>query len=538
MPYNLIRESWIPVRRRNGERERIAPWQITANHDGNPVIALDAPRPDFSGALIQFLIGLVQTVAPPKEEEAWFLLYENPPSPEPLQELFKRVEGAFNLDGDGPRFMQDFEPLAGKEHGIGKLLIETPGEETERENTDHFNKRGKIFGLCLPCTASALFTLQTNGPEGGRGILTGLRGGGPLSTVVLGDTLWETIWINVLEEQRFLGACGNPDKQGIADRFPWMAPTRTSERGLKTTPFDVHPAQLYWGMPRRIRLDTIGMGRGVCDVCGKEAEDRLGRFYTRPQGTDFYGAWRHPLTPIRRTAETVLPIHCRPGGISYRHWMGIVQEDKEEDREPALVVHVFHYDRQEYLPRKLFRLWAFGYDLKQMKARCWYESTMPLFHIPQSIRNEFEGHVAVLVKAANEIGKNTRWCLEKAWFKESKKPKKTRRDMSYVDAFFCQGTENDFFSALGSLREELGAGVDTIPVKVGWHKVLCGYSEWIFDLFAQSSPVGYGDPRRIALARRDLLRANKFGKTIRDLLGLPVETAQSRRQKKQRLPIS
>ena len=70
MTFNLIHEQWIPVRRQNGARSMIAPWQITDDLNGNPVIVLDAPRPDFSGALIQFLIGLVQTTMAPKNDRA------------------------------------------------------------------------------------------------------------------------------------------------------------------------------------------------------------------------------------------------------------------------------------------------------------------------------------------------------------------------------------------------------------------------------------------------------------------------------------
>jgi hypothetical protein len=45
MDFNLIREKWIPVRRRDGTKERIAPWGITSNWEANPVVSLDAPGP-------------------------------------------------------------------------------------------------------------------------------------------------------------------------------------------------------------------------------------------------------------------------------------------------------------------------------------------------------------------------------------------------------------------------------------------------------------------------------------------------------------
>ena len=62
---NLIKDPWIPVRRESGMEDIIAPWQLTETDD--PVIALSAPRPDFNGALMQFLIGLLQISAAPED---------------------------------------------------------------------------------------------------------------------------------------------------------------------------------------------------------------------------------------------------------------------------------------------------------------------------------------------------------------------------------------------------------------------------------------------------------------------------------------
>ena len=60
MQYNLLNEHWIPVRRRSGTRSYIAPWQVPDNAD-DPIVWLDLSRPDFSGSMIQFLIGLYQS---------------------------------------------------------------------------------------------------------------------------------------------------------------------------------------------------------------------------------------------------------------------------------------------------------------------------------------------------------------------------------------------------------------------------------------------------------------------------------------------
>lgn len=74
---NLIRDKWIEVVRRNGKRERIAPLQLTADAE-DPVIDVLAPRPDFRGALYQFLIALLQTACAPEDLNEWKECWEEP----------------------------------------------------------------------------------------------------------------------------------------------------------------------------------------------------------------------------------------------------------------------------------------------------------------------------------------------------------------------------------------------------------------------------------------------------------------------------
>jgi len=177
---NLLQEPWIPVRRASGERLWIAPHQITDGIENDPIVALDAVRPDFNGALMQFLIGLVQTAwaRAGKSFDRDTLLWE-PPSSKLLEASFAPLSEAFELDGDGPRFMQDSSVARDPdriEKAISSQLIEAPGVETRDSHTDHFVKAGVTELLCADCAAAALITVQTNSPSGGRGTLVSLRG--------------------------------------------------------------------------------------------------------------------------------------------------------------------------------------------------------------------------------------------------------------------------------------------------------------------------------------------------------------------------
>ncbi|WP_079952860.1 type I-E CRISPR-associated protein Cse1/CasA, partial [Salmonella enterica] len=92
-------------------------------------------------------------------------------------------------------------------------------------------------------------SLQLNAPSGGKGYRTGLRGGGPLTTLVelqeyQGERqtpLWRKLWLNVMPQDTV--DLPLPD-QCDAAVFPWLAATRTSEQAnAVTTPEQVNKLQ-------------------------------------------------------------------------------------------------------------------------------------------------------------------------------------------------------------------------------------------------------------------------------------------------------
>ncbi|MEW6220897.1 MAG: type I-E CRISPR-associated protein Cse1/CasA [Thermodesulfobacteriota bacterium] len=176
---NLVEDPWIPARRRGGAKEAIAPWQITDNFAADPFVELAAPRPDFNGALIQFLIGLLQTCFAPEDGREWRVKRRTPPTSGDLRTAFNQVKAYFDVDRGDKRFLQETALLREKravEHPITYLLIDAPTDNTIKKNRDHFVKAAdKRFaataeeGFCLPCAASALFTMQAFAPQGGGG---------------------------------------------------------------------------------------------------------------------------------------------------------------------------------------------------------------------------------------------------------------------------------------------------------------------------------------------------------------------------------
>lgn len=529
----LLTEKWLPVRHRDGSRSRIAPNQL-----GDPdILAFDADRSDFNGALAQFAIGLLQTTSPVDVPMAWRQLFDSPPDVATLMQWFAPVANAFDFDGDGARFMQDFSlrPGEGATCDIGALLIESPGENALKNNSDHFIKRGRVEAMCPHCSAMALLTLQMNAPAGGAGHRTGLRGGGPLTTLVLCQpqrSLWHDLWLNVRERSGFLALQGDASRVAPHFTFPWLADIGAIQKsGGETAPVQVHPAHAFWAMPRRIRLDMDGGVGGNCDLCGQAAEKLVRQYETKNYGLNYKGPWDHILSPYYETKEGWLPLHPQPGGFGYRHWLSWVMgmsADKKRQR-PARVVDYLREHRARLVKGQL-RLWAFGFDMDNMKARCWYESTLPLYALADcspDAQKQIENEVAIWLAGAELTAYFLRSAVKDAWFGAD-----ARGDFSVIDASFWGATEVAFYRQLKALidvlREDADSETDPLPTREAWHRHLVQTCLRLFDgEFVGAGAVERQNPHRLATAYQQLKR-NFDGPKIRQALALPVREKKAK----------
>ena len=526
---NLIHDPWIPISRFDSSKERIAPWQLLEIHESNPIIGLNYPRPDFNGAITQFLIGLLQTCCK-VDQEKWEEWLFSPPRANELQKKFEQVAEAFNLSGDGPRFMQDFDTkLDGKLCEVEALLIDTPGENTIQNNSDHFVKKSSGGPMCEPCIAASLFTLQTNAPSGGAGHRTSLRGGGPLTTLLQiqrdspkfsprGPTLFEQLWVNVLDNISFGSNFQSNLESG--KQFPWMGPTRTSGEKEIITPTNTNPITVFWGMPRRIRLDFNNLQQGSCSVCGETTQKLVQNYLTKNYGEN-YEAWMHPLSPYYQNNEQAwLPLHPQPGGIGYRQWLDLTNE--QDGRKQANVISGFY--RSTRLARKIgpVSLWAFGYDMDNMKARGWHESRMPVFLMSDSAKQTLLAESAgTLISAAKEVLKTLIQQIKKAWFPPNHK---VRGKTSFIDIAFWSSTEMLFFQQVDQFQKGIENDEDlstvNFEVMTQWHKEMVKSAVEIFDKWTESGNVEFSNFRRLAIARSDMQKFF-YGPNLRRILGLP-----------------
>ncbi len=255
---NLLTDCWLPVIRRDGKQEKVAIWGLLDDYESNPIVDLESPRPDFRNAIYQLLIGIVQVAAAPEDEEVWAELWEEPYSLEEFKQKVLKYTDCFEIDSEGPAFMQDYDldVEESKQEDLTNLFISLPANE--HYSKVHPQQVSPHWG------AVALYTLQTFAPSGGRGHRVGLRGGGPLTTILLPGpeegtqepSLWKKIWLNILPQEQVSSLSGDEQLQGRGDIFPWMKATKISEaKGTELYPKECHPYHMYFGMPRRIRLE-------------------------------------------------------------------------------------------------------------------------------------------------------------------------------------------------------------------------------------------------------------------------------------------
>lgn len=379
MTLNLIEDPWIAVRLRDGSRCAIAPWEMTRPD----VVAPDWSRPDFDIACLELLIGLVYLADPPADVADW--KRRTAPDPARLRERLAAFAPAFNLLGEGPRFLQDFAVLEGEKNPVDMLFIDSAGAKTAQNNADVMVHRGRYEMLELPRAAMALYTFQAFAPSGGAGNRTSMRGGGPLVTLVDPrggqGCLWDLIWANV--------PCGPP---GRAEDLPWMRPTRVSDTGQQALPPEdaLFGPEAFFGQPRRLRLVAEG--------------GRVTGVIQRPWGTN-YALWKHPLSPYYRMKPGTewLPKHPRAGRFGYRNWLGILAEQPgSELSELALCLRNWNTRRGGG------SVIVAGWAMDNMKPRDFTLSVQPML----DLSDDGWASLAGLIEAAGAAAVALRGALE------------------------------------------------------------------------------------------------------------------------------
>lgn len=515
---NLITAPWLTVLDRDGVSRAICPSQLST--DG--LQDLLAPRPDFRAALFQFLIGLLQTAFAPEDEDEWLDYWRQPPTQAQLEQAFAPWAPHFELlQAQGPAFLQDLQPGTGfGVRPVRELLIDLGAVSNL-----HFNKPENINGLCPSCAALAVYTLQANAPKGGRGHLSSLRRDGPVTCFVLprkaageATSLWQKLWLNVLPQDELTQPNSSFSGKAPKDILPWLAPTRTSEKkDGQTTPEQAHALQVYWGMPRRIRLDHANTVAGHCDLCGCQHPALLTQYGTKNYGVNYLN-WLHPLTPYYhdpKKKDPPLSVKGQKGGLGYRHWLAFTLGNNDKRPDSAQIVRHFLQRRLNKLGRDFQGdVWACGFDVDNMKARCWYDATLPTFWIAPQQQQHVAAEIGQWLDIAHEASKLLHKAIKAAW---ADRPADMKDEPAIAQSFW-QGTERLFYQQLEAVLQE-GAfePKPLIALRKAWlyglhRKGLDLFDDWVTGEYQKD-----WDIERTVKARVDLDHWLRFSKPMTKL---------------------
>ena len=539
MSLNILTDPIFPVYRRD---QPIRHYVSLAELVDADIVDFAPDRPDFKGSYAQLAIGLYQLLhADLISYMAWHRLFVTPPTSEHIKTLCTVWLPHFELMADGARFMQDpvlstVDAKDSEYNSISGLLIESAGDSGIKKNTDLFIKRSPDKQICPCCAAITLFNLQTNAPAGGAGHRTGLRGGGPLTTLLQYQhpteptSLWHSLWLNVRTASQW-NAHQQPLQPINLNVLPWLNDlSLVQKKDGETSPEKVHPSHNLFGMPRRIRLDTTKLSQGHCDLCGLLSEQLISRYLTSPYGWNYKGVWRHPFSPYygeKGKIDSFLPMHPQPNGLTWKYWAGWVigQVDGKKEIKPADNVSEKIASCHEYedIEVQQLRLWVFGFDMENMKARCYYQTYFPMIDfsgLDDAQQRSLNAYVDQVIKSAELMLSTLKFAVKTAWFGEVD----AAGDLSRVDMAFWNATQQDFFAMMSDLHRSLLAKQPVEAVLNKWFDRLYQISKSLYHHnFVAEQQMVCSEPKRVVKGWR-ILEGLKTKNKIRALLNLaPIE---------------
>lgn len=351
---NLLIDNWIPVQHQ-GVFKQISlntlltqdePWQISL------------PRDDMEMACLQLLVSLTQMLFVPKDGSELKARFKKPITE---AEYIDAVEGKadwFEMDHPEQPFMQVRGVKAAELTDMAKLFAGLTGSTS----STFVNEPNLASKLCSSCAVLGLFNQAMNCPGFGGGFKASLRGSAPISTLILGDDLRQTLWQNVL--------C----KPLLDEVMPWYENAKDEQPNWVML---VKPKQqvaahetgllrgLFW-QPAHIEL-VCEEGHGTCDCCGNDDQRYVG-FNKAKFVYDFSGVWPHPLAPrIYKVAKGEREEKFSSFTTNAPSWtllnQFLIKEDLDkEGRTPAPVVT---QARNLALNNGMFHLMVGGYRNNQ-----------------------------------------------------------------------------------------------------------------------------------------------------------------------------
>lgn len=283
---NLLKDKWIPVRPLpTGSPEKLSLRQLLC---GEQKWEVCLPRDDMELAALQLLICIAQTLIIPKNATELKQRISKPLSEIEYNAAIEPYDDWFQLDHQKYPFMQ----VRGAKSitQMDKLMT---GLDSAT-NCCFVNEPGLAAQLCGGCTAIALFNLASCSPSFGGGFKPGLRGPAtPITTLVQGRHLRETVWVNVLHESE------------VHRLMPWYLEAKYQKpTWVETIKANEQIAAQQIGLMRGLLWQPAyvevlpSTGAGLCSCCGYQSNKVHSAFNKDKFTYTIEGKWPHPHSPM------------------------------------------------------------------------------------------------------------------------------------------------------------------------------------------------------------------------------------------------
>ncbi|ACJ00700.1 type I-E CRISPR-associated protein Cse1/CasA [Rhodospirillum centenum] len=364
----------IPVDRRSGPGVA-TPLELTSRHGDDPILGVRLGHPLADRGFEFLMRDILQAALAPEDATAWRRMLVEPPGPEALAAALAPYRETFRLDHPTHPALQvrpaperlaeaDAKKPAGSRKpapeaeedgeeeeeegpvGIGALLPDLPTKNAEKRNKDFFTRRGSIrtigAGAVLPILyANQVLFIDKKGsyyslPHGRTCILFQL----------VGRTLWETIWLNVLTRGTEGGGDAVwPARPDDPTAFPWL------DSGLRDMSLDsnnaratrsmsratLHPAHIP--MTRRYLLAPPVIDR--CDLTGMDGP-AFKSFSRWPRGLQYETPdwWFYAAVRLENPKKPDEPQFLSANGpLRFNDWIETAIFSNAKNKNSKIIIH-------------------------------------------------------------------------------------------------------------------------------------------------------------------------------------------------------
>lgn len=491
---NILTDQWIPVRPlEGGKAKKITLADLLC---GEEKWELSLPRDDMEVAALQLLICVAQTLIIPKTADDLRRYIAKPLSNTEYDKAIQLYQDWFQLDHPKFPFMQVKGVAAKDPTPMDKLLAGVTGST----NCCFVNPAGLADGLCPGCAVIVLFNQASCAPSFGGGFKAGLRGNSPVTTLIQGDHLRRTIWLNVLSEESLIKNI--PWHKETAMQKPtWIEPIQSNDSiAIEKIGF---LRGLLW-QPDHVELQAPVDAEG-CSCCGMQTDKVYRTFNKAKFKYTIKGTWPHPHSPRIMTAKkkqieekflsftTSAPAWTQLSRFVVQQQ---IDEDNIEGQQPATVVlqtrHLYGN-----VSRRLHLLVG-GY--RSSKA-----SVLDRRHEVFTLNHGWDSHTNVIHYLIS-LGRGYRDALNKALFVFSKGIQKKVKGAGVT---LNQLAETQFYRRSEPVIEDALARIEFVNAEPELERMRKSLKVVIEKLFEESTRPYINDPeliRTLAVARRTLYR--------------------------------